>query len=51
MQTVSWPQNEGMLDGEANTGNDIPPLHLHIVVDVDKCISVAVKDRAVDNAR
>lgn len=51
MQTVSWPQNQGMLDGEANTGNGIPLLHLYIVVDFDKCISVAAKDQAVDNAR
>lgn len=40
-----------MLDVESNIGNRTSPLHFHIGVDTDVCISVAAKGHAVDNAR
>jgi hypothetical protein len=51
MQSVSWPQNQGTLCGEADAGDSTPSLRYYTFVDVDVCVSVAARDHVAGNAR
>ena len=51
MQSMPWPQDQGTLCDEGPTGDGTPSLGNSISVNIDVCISVAVRGHAASNAR